>query len=128
MRVIWMTVSSAGIMCQGSHAAKFVERLPREEDLAKPCDEGFASPRYFSCDSPRWNKLSPSDLARYQSFLGGGTMPRKARLRTAIYARVSTKDKDQDPDTQLYPLRDSVSVHPDWEIRNVRPRHLTTSD
>jgi DNA invertase Pin-like site-specific DNA recombinase len=44
-------------------------------------------------------------------------MPRKARLRVALYARVSTKDKDQDPDTQLFRLRDFVGVHQDWAIR-----------
>ena len=27
-------------------------------------------------------------------------------MRVAIYARVSTSDKDQDPETQLLPLRD----------------------
>ena len=37
-------------------------------------------------------------------------------MRIALYARVSTRDKDQNPDTQLLRLRDFVKVHPDWRI------------
>lgn len=36
-------------------------------------------------------------------------------MRIAIYARVSTADKDQDPLTQLLPLREFVAVQ-GWEI------------
>lgn len=36
-------------------------------------------------------------------------------MKVAIYARVSTRDKDQDPDTQLYPLREYVKAQ-GWEI------------
>ncbi len=32
-------------------------------------------------------------------------------LRVVIYARVSTRDKDQNPETQLLPLREFVAVH-----------------
>ena len=55
-------------------------------------------------------------------------MPRKARLRVALYARVSTKDKDQNPDTQLYRLRDFVGVHPDWAIRQEYIDRASASD
>ncbi|NMP23987.1 recombinase family protein [Sulfobacillus sp. DSM 109850] len=34
----------------------------------------------------------------------------------ALYARVSTRDKDQNPETQLLRLRDFVAAHPDWHI------------
>lgn len=37
-------------------------------------------------------------------------------MRVALYARVSTRDKDQDPETQLLRLRDFVASHPDWNI------------
>ncbi len=37
-------------------------------------------------------------------------------MRIAVYARVSTRDKDQNPETQLLRLRDTVSRHPDWHI------------
>ena len=37
-------------------------------------------------------------------------------MRIALYARVSTRDKDQNPETQLLRLRDTVSRHPDWHI------------
>lgn len=35
-------------------------------------------------------------------------------MRMALYARVSTRDKDQNPETQLLRLRDFVAAHPDW--------------
>ena len=35
--------------------------------------------------------------------------------RIAIYARVSTSDKDQDPETQLMPLRDFCQAM-GWEV------------
>ncbi|MBO0709264.1 MAG: recombinase family protein [Candidatus Dormibacteraeota bacterium] len=31
-------------------------------------------------------------------------------MRVALYARVSTRDKDQDPETQLRPLREHISA------------------
>ena len=37
-------------------------------------------------------------------------------MRIALYARVSTRGKDQNPDTQLVRLRDFVKAHPDWRI------------
>ena len=36
-------------------------------------------------------------------------------MRVAIYARVSTSDKDQEPETQLMPLRDFVQAQ-DWDV------------
>jgi len=37
-------------------------------------------------------------------------------MRIALYARVSTRDKDQNPETQLLRLRQFVSQHPDWQV------------
>lgn len=37
-------------------------------------------------------------------------------MRIALYARVSTHDKDQDPDTQLYRLRDFTHSKSGWKI------------
>ncbi|MHB1956397.1 MAG: recombinase family protein [Sulfobacillus sp.] len=37
-------------------------------------------------------------------------------MRIALYARVSTRDKDQNPETQLLRLRDFVKGHPDWHV------------
>ena len=37
-------------------------------------------------------------------------------MRIALYARVSTRDKDQNPETQLLRLRDFVQARPDWHI------------
>ena len=36
-------------------------------------------------------------------------------MRVAIYARVSTSDKDQEPETQLMPLRDFCEAQ-DWDV------------
>ncbi len=36
-------------------------------------------------------------------------------MRVAIYARVSTSDKSQDPETQLLPLRDFCAAM-GWEV------------
>ena len=36
-------------------------------------------------------------------------------MKIAIYARVSTSDKEQNPDTQLLPLRDFCSAQ-GWEV------------
>lgn len=37
-------------------------------------------------------------------------------MRIALYARVSTRDKDQNPETQLLRLRDFIKGHPDWHV------------
>lgn len=37
-------------------------------------------------------------------------------MRIALYARVSTRDKDQNPETQLLRLRDFTAGHSDWHI------------
>lgn len=37
-------------------------------------------------------------------------------MRVCLYARVSTRDRDQDPETQLLRLRDFVGAHPDWTV------------
>jgi DNA invertase Pin-like site-specific DNA recombinase len=37
-------------------------------------------------------------------------------MRIALYARVSTRDKDQNPDTQLLRLRNFVTAHPEWHV------------
>ncbi len=37
-------------------------------------------------------------------------------MRIALYARVSTRDKDQNPETQLLRLRDFVAGHADWDV------------
>ena len=36
-------------------------------------------------------------------------------MKVALYARVSTNDKSQDPETQLMPMRDSCVAH-GWEV------------
>jgi hypothetical protein len=37
-------------------------------------------------------------------------------MRIAIDGRVSTRDKDQNPETQLLRLRQAVAQHPDWPM------------
>ena len=37
-------------------------------------------------------------------------------MRVAIYARVSTVDKDQNPETQLMPLREFVQAQDGWQV------------
>ena len=37
-------------------------------------------------------------------------------MKVALYARVSTSDKDQDPETQLMPLRDFIEAQ-GWTAR-----------
>jgi DNA invertase Pin-like site-specific DNA recombinase len=44
--------------------------------------------------------------------MGGEVVP---MVRAAIYARVSTRDKDQDPETQLLPLREFVRAQ-GWAV------------
>ena len=36
--------------------------------------------------------------------------------RLALYARVSTRDKEQNPETQLLRLRDWAEAHPEWTV------------
>ena len=36
-------------------------------------------------------------------------------MKVALYARVSTADKSQDPETQLMPMRDSCAAQ-GWEV------------
>ncbi len=36
-------------------------------------------------------------------------------MKVGVYARVSTSDKDQDPETQLMPLRDFIAAQ-GWEV------------
>ena len=36
-------------------------------------------------------------------------------MKVALYARVSTSDKDQDPETQLMPMRDFCAAQ-GWEV------------
>ncbi len=37
-------------------------------------------------------------------------------MKTLVYARVSTRDKDQDPETQLSAIRHWLASHPDWPV------------
>ncbi len=37
-------------------------------------------------------------------------------MRIALYARVSTRDKDQNPETQLLRLRQFAGPHPEWHV------------
>ena len=51
-------------------------------------------------------------------------------MRIAIYARVSTadKDKDQDPETQLCVLRDFISSQEDWTVIGEFVDHAPATD
>ncbi len=48
-------------------------------------------------------------------------------MRDAIYARVSTSDKDQEPETQLMPLRD-FCIAQGWEIAAEYVDHAPAND
>jgi DNA invertase Pin-like site-specific DNA recombinase len=48
-------------------------------------------------------------------------------VRIAIYAGVSTSDRDQDPETQLMPLRDFCAAQ-DWEIVGEYVDHAPAND
>ncbi len=48
-------------------------------------------------------------------------------MRVALYARVSTVDKDQDPETQLVPLRDFAQVQ-GWMIADEFVDHAPATD
>ena len=49
-------------------------------------------------------------------------------MRIALYARVSTCDKDQNPETQLLPLRQFVGQHPDWHIAQIYIDQASAND
>ena len=48
-------------------------------------------------------------------------------MKVAIYARVSTSDKEQNPDTQLLPLRDLCSAQ-GWEVYREYVDQASASD
>ncbi|MGH7777291.1 MAG: recombinase family protein [Candidatus Dormibacterales bacterium] len=52
----------------------------------------------------RWRPKTLSERVKVMAITSRST------TRAAIYARVSTRDKDQDPETQLLPLRDYVAA------------------
>jgi len=49
-------------------------------------------------------------------------------MRVALYARVSTRDKDQNPETQLHRLRAVVAQHPDWRVAETYVDHAPATD
>ncbi|MFQ5968653.1 MAG: recombinase family protein, partial [Acidimicrobiia bacterium] len=49
-------------------------------------------------------------------------------MRVALYARVSTSDKDQDPETQLIPLRQFVGRQDALEVRKEYVDHAPATD
>ncbi len=49
-------------------------------------------------------------------------------MRIALYARVSTRDKDQNPETQLLRLRQFVSQHPDWQVTKTYVDQASAND
>ena len=48
-------------------------------------------------------------------------------MKVAIYARVSTTDKNQDPETQLMPIRDHCRAM-GWEVYKVYVDHASAND
>jgi len=48
-------------------------------------------------------------------------------MKVAIYARVSTSDKEQDPETQLMPLRDFCAAQ-GWEVADEYVDHAPAND
>ena len=48
-------------------------------------------------------------------------------MRVALYARVSTSDRDQEPETQLMPMRDFCAAQ-DWEISGEYIDHAPAND
>ncbi len=48
-------------------------------------------------------------------------------MKVAIYARVSTSDKDQDPETQLMPLRDFCAAQ-GWDVADEYVDHAPAND
>jgi len=49
-------------------------------------------------------------------------------MRIALYARVSTRDKDQNPETQLLRLREFVSQHADWQVTHTYIDQASAND
>lgn len=49
-------------------------------------------------------------------------------MRIALYARVSTRDKDQNPETQLLRLRQFVGQHPDWQVTKTYVDQASAND
>ncbi|MCL5066480.1 MAG: recombinase family protein [Firmicutes bacterium] len=45
-----------------------------------------------------------------------------------MYARVSTRDKDQNPETQLLRLRQFVAQHPDWQVTKTYVDQASAND
>ncbi len=56
-----------------------------------------------------------------------GTDMNRTVLRTAMYARVSTSDKDQEPETQLLPLREFVAAQ-GWTLVGEFVDHASATD
>ncbi len=54
-------------------------------------------------------------------------MPKERSLRVAIYARVSTVDKDQNPETQILPLREFVQAQ-GWTVAGEYVDHAPATD
>ena len=48
-------------------------------------------------------------------------------MKVALYARVSTSDKDQEPETQLMHLRDYCGIH-GWEVHHEYVDHASARD
>ncbi len=48
-------------------------------------------------------------------------------MKVALYARVSTSDKDQDPETHLIPLRDYCAAQ-GWEMVGEYVDHAPAND
>jgi DNA invertase Pin-like site-specific DNA recombinase len=55
------------------------------------------------------------------------TASRPGGTRVALYARVSTQDKDQDPETQLLPLREFARVQ-GWDVAGEYVDHASATD
>jgi DNA invertase Pin-like site-specific DNA recombinase len=48
-------------------------------------------------------------------------------MRVGIYGRVSTSDKDQNPETQLIPLREFVKAQ-NWEVSKAYVDQVSATD
>ena len=49
-------------------------------------------------------------------------------MRIALYAGVSTRDKDQNPETQLLRLRQFVAQHPEWQVTKTYVDQASAND
>lgn len=49
-------------------------------------------------------------------------------MRVAVYARVSTSDRDQDLETQLLPLREFVAAQPGWTVSKTYVDQASATD